>query len=312
MTDQNKHELSLLIKEKARELGFAGCGICKAEMLAEEEDHLKKWLSNGYQGNLKYMENHVDKRLDPGKLFAHAASVISVIINYRPVELIPTEDNYKIARYAYGKDHHKVIKNKLKTLIREIESKAGRIQARILIDSAPILEKAWTRRAGLGWVGKNSIVINPEIGSFFFPSEIVTDLELEYNEQSMADRCGNCTRCIDSCPTGALVAPGTLDARKCISYYTIEVDDPVPEELKGRFHDRIFGCDICQEVCPWNAKRIVQTEPSFRLSDDLKKMRKQDWENLSREDFDRIFAGMAIRRSKFEGLKRNIALVSGK
>jgi epoxyqueuosine reductase len=309
MNESIKYELSSFIRAKALELGFSHCGFSRADHLEQEEPYLQQWLSKGLHGDLKYMERQNEERLDPRKLLENSKTIISLLSNYYPENTIPKEDNYIICRYAYGRDHHKIIGSKLNTLIEEIEKKSGKIEARAYIDSGPVLEKAWAKRAGLGWVGKNTILINPEIGSFFFISDIITDLELDYNSSSINDHCGNCTECIDHCPTGALIGPRVLDVNRCIAYHTIESRGEMPRELKGHFNNRIFGCDICQECCPWNKKAVPHNEPQFLPSTELSGMRKKDWEKLSRADFDRLFGGSAIRRAKFEKLVENIEFV---
>jgi epoxyqueuosine reductase len=300
------HELSQWIKARASALGFAACGISEASFLGSEKERLDRWLLKGSQGEMDYMTRNLDKRLDPRVLLPGARSVISLIMNYFPGELLPEKDNYKIAKYAYGKDHHVVMKERLNRLIGEIKAFAGECQARAFIDSAPVMEKAWAERAGLGWRGKHSLIINPEIGSFFFIGDIITDLELEYDQHKVKDLCGSCTRCIDACPTGAITAPYVLDARKCISYNTIEYKGELPSSLKDKFNDRIFGCDICQDACPWNRRAKPTTESSFQPGQGLKEMNKEKWEQLTEEQFRDLFRNSAVIRTKYGGLMRNI------
>lgn len=304
-------QLTDYIKSEAINLGFTKCGIAKAEAMPEESQRLKKWLQKSWHGEMAWMENHFDKRTDPRKLLEGARSVIVVLFNYYPEKEIPAKDNYKISKYAYGIDYHYVIKDKLKTLIKKIKSKAGELHARPFVDSAPVLERSWASKAGLGWIGKNTCLINKEQGSYFFIGEIITDLELVYDEESVPNHCGGCTRCIDACPTHALDLLG-LDSRKCISYQTIEYrGDHIPEVDKEKFQDWIFGCDICQDVCPWNRLSEAHNEPTLKPNERLWAMRKNDWEQLSENEFKTVFKGSAVKRTKYKGLKRNIAFCKG-
>jgi epoxyqueuosine reductase len=310
--------LSEWIKTRALELGFSACGISKAEHLEKDDDRLRNWLLNGYQGGMSYMERNLEKRTDPRLLVDGAKSVITVLLNYYPAELLPEENNYKIARYAYGWDYHDVIKDKLRELVEDIKleignrkSEIGNLSARAFVDSAPVLDKAWAERAGLGWIGKNTCLIHPKLGSFLFVGEIITNLELEYDTGRVNDLCGGCTRCLDACPTGALVGARKLDARKCISYLTIEYKGELPESEKEKFHDWIFGCDICQEVCPWNRFAKPTQIEEFRPSEELKSMDKEKWHALDKEQFQKLFKGSAVKRTKFEGLRRNIDFLAG-
>jgi epoxyqueuosine reductase len=310
MQASDKKSLADAIKNKAGELGFYACGISKADYLEEEAIRLKKWLENGYHSGMSYMANHFEKRTDPRKLLENARSVISVLFNYAPKKPLPESDNYKISSYAYGKDYHFVLKRKLKQLITLIQNVAGEINARAFVDSASVLDRAWAIRSGLGWIGKNTCLITREQGSYFFIGEIITDLELEYDEQNLANHCGGCTRCIDACPTGAL-KPYELDANKCISNLTIEFKgDQIPVEFKGKFDDWIFGCDICQQVCPWNRLSEPHNELEFEPSEELLKIKKPDWENLSEEKFTEVFKSSPLKRAKFKGIKRNIRFVN--
>lgn len=300
------HEISGWIKARAAELGFSACGIAKAACLDKEAERLNNWLQLGHHGEMNYLARNVEKRLDPRKLFPGAKSVISVLLNYFPAENPPADNNYKIASYAYGRDYHLLIREKLNVLIDEIKARAGDFEARAFTDSAPVMDKAWAEKAGLGWIGKNTCLIHPKLGSFVFIGEIITTLELQYDTVRVNDLCGVCTRCIEACPTGAIMAPRLLDARKCISYSTIEFRGDLPTEEKENFNDWIFGCDICQDVCPWNRKALPNNEIDFQLKPGLKNMDKIKWERLSREEFNDLFRGSAVKRTKYEGLKRNI------
>jgi epoxyqueuosine reductase len=298
--------ISQWIRKRSAELGFEACGIARADHLADHDNWLKHWLSDGYHGEMNYLERNHEKRVDPRVLMPGAKSVIVFLKNYNPEKSLPEADNFKIARYAYGKDYHDVIKEKLKKLIAELGKLAGPIQARAFTDSAPVLERAWAEKAGLGWIGKNTCLIHPKLGSYVFIAEIITDLELDHDLGKVNDFCGGCTRCLDACPTGALSDPRSLDARKCISYLTIEYRGHLPEEHKPGFRDWIFGCDICQEVCPWNRKAQPHGEMEFNPATLLQEMNKAKWEGLSKEEFEILFRGSAVQRTGFEGLGRNI------
>lgn len=302
----NKDIITIKIKEKATELGFYSVGIAKAEFMEEEARHLEKWLSKSYHGEMSYMENHFDKRVDPTKLVPGARSVISLAYNYFTDQEQEDEMAPKIASYAYGKDYHKVIKKKLKEFLFYIIENFGQVTARIFVDSAPVLEREWAERAGLGWKGKNTLLINKDKGSFFFLAEIVLDLELDYDHR-LKDHCGTCTRCIDACPTDAIKEEGyILDASKCISYLTIELKNAIPDYFSGKMDNWMFGCDICQDVCPWNKFSSPHTEEKFLPQSELLGMKKDDWEEITEEIFDKVFQGSAVKRTKFSGLKRNI------
>ena len=292
------------IKEKALEFGFAAVGISGATFLEKESQHLKEWLDNGYHGEMQYMENHFEKRVDPRKLVEGAKSVISVLYNYYPKEK-QKKDTYKISKYAYGKDYHYVVKEKLNHLLEFIKTEIPGVNGRAFVDSAPVMDKVWAAKSGLGWIGKNTNLISKEFGSFAFIGELIIDLELDYDSVSIKDYCGNCSKCIDACPTQALT-PYVLDARKCISYLTIEKKGDLPQEIKGKWKDWIFGCDICQDVCPWNSKTKPNNEPQFQISDLLKNMKKEDWHNLNKQTFQKLFKNSPVERTKFEGLIRNI------
>lgn len=300
-----KHKaFSQLIKQKALELGFSAIGISKANFLEKESYQLKKWLDNGYHGEMHYMENHFEKRIDPRKLVEGAKSVISVLYNYFPKEQ-QRQDTYQISKYAYGIDYHYVVKEKLNLLFEYINSEIQEISGRAFVDSAPVMDKVWAAKSGLGWIGKNTNLISKEFGSFVFIGELIIDLELEYENEPVKDYCGNCSKCIDACPTKAL-SPYELDARKCISYLTIEKKGDLPQEIKGKWKDWIFGCDICQDVCPWNSKTKPNNEPQFQISDLLKNINKKEWHSLDKKQFKQIFKNSPVERTKFEGLKRNI------
>ena len=295
-----------LVKETAYNLGFEFVGIAKAEKMEEESRNLEEWLKNGMHGKMQYMENHFEKRTDPTKLVEGAKSVITLLYNYFPAEQQEDSTAPKLAKYAYGKDYHFVIKDKLKTFLEIIRTDIGEVDGRCFVDSAPVLERDWAKRSGLGWIGKNTLLIHPKRGSFFFLAELIIDLELEA-DGPIKDYCGRCTRCIDACPTEAISPKGyILDGSKCISYFTIELKESIPESNKGKFEDWMFGCDICQDVCPWNRFSKKHNEPEFDPHPDLLKMKKEDWEEMTKEVFQKIFKKSAVKRTKFEGLKRNI------
>ena len=293
------------IKRKALELGFSSCGISKARFLSEEEEKFEKWLSNGYHGTMSYLEKNIDKRLDPRILVPESKSIISLTYNYYPPKKLINKNNFIISKYAYGRDYHKVLKKKLKKLFNNMKEKIGNIEGRVFVDSAPVHERAWAKLSGLGWIGKNSLLINKDVGSYFFIAEIICDLELEY-DAPVSDRCGNCTRCIDACPTNAITQAQVIDSNKCISYLTIENKNSIPKELKNEMNQSIFGCDICQDICPWNRFSTPHNEKEFLPNQKLKKLRKKDWIELTEETFNRIFEGSAIKRAKYKGLKKNI------
>ena len=297
------------LKRKANNLGFLSCGISKAVFLEEEATKLENWLNDGKHGKMKYMENHFDMRLDPRKLVPDAKSVISLSYNYYNENLQKDKDAPKISKYAYGNDYHKVIKEKLKILFKELQKEFGDINGRVFIDSAPIMEKAWAAKSGLGWIGKNTNLISQKVGSFYFLAEIIVDLEFEY-DTPVTDHCGSCTACIDSCPTGALVKPYEIDASKCISYLTIELKDEIPSEFNGKMDNWAFGCDVCQDVCPWNRFSRKHNEPLFNPNQEMMKMGKKEWEELTEETFEVIFKNSAVKRTKYKGLKRNISFIS--
>jgi epoxyqueuosine reductase len=301
---------TLLIKQKSRDLGFFFCGISKAEFLEEEADHLETWLKRSYQGKMSYMENHFDKRLDPRLLVPGAKSVVSLLLNYYPEERQIDPDSPKISKYAYGEDYHFVIKDKLFELFHYIQEEIGEVAGRVFVDSAPVMDKVWAKKSGLGWVGKNSNLIHPRHGSFFFIAELIIDLDLE-PDGPIKDYCGTCTRCIDACPTDAIVEPYVVDGSKCISYLTIELKDQIiPSEFKGKMENWAFGCDICQDVCPWNRFSKPHNESRFKSSSDLLGLTKQEWTELTEEIFSELFKKSPVLRPGFDGLKRNIRFLT--
>ena len=299
-----KQQYTEMIKQEAQRLGFLSCGVSKAGFLEEEAPRLEAWLNKNMHGEMRYMENHFDKRLDPTKLVDGARSVVSLLLNYYPSEK-QTSEAYKISKYAYGQDYHHVIKHKLKSLIHFIETEIGEVAGRAFVDSAPVLDKAWAKKSGLGWIGKHSNLLTQKVGSFYFIAELIIDLDLEY-DTPVTDHCGSCTRCIDACPTDAIVAPYVVDGSKCISYFTIELKDNLPAEFKGKFDDWMFGCDVCQDVCPWNRFSTPHNEPLFHPKPELLSMTKGDWDELTQEVFSRVFQKSAVKRTKFTGLTRNI------
>lgn len=302
---KSKLQYTSLIKAKALALGFTSIGIAKAEFLEEEAPRLEKWLQNGLQGEMQYLENHFDKRLDPRLLVDGAKSVVSLSYNYFPEET-QVQDSYKLAKYAYGQDYHHVIKEKLKELTEFIHSEIGEVSGRAFTDSAPIMERAWAQKSGLGWNGKHSLMIQKQHGSFFFLAELILDLELEYDVPFHTNHCGTCTKCIDACPTSAILPNNTVNGSKCISYFTIELKNELPYSEKGKFEDWMFGCDICQDVCPWNRFSKAHSEPLFQPHPDLLQMTKTDWNEITEEVFRKVFQKSAVKRTKFKGLRRNV------
>ena len=303
----NPSKYAQIIKAEAMRLGFLSCGISRAGFLEEEAPRLENWLTKNMHGEMRYMENHFDKRLDPTKLVEGSKSVISLLLNYYPKET-QRDDSYKISKYAYGTDYHFVIKDKLKELLQFMKTEIGDIDGRAFVDSAPVLDKAWAAKSGLGWIGKNSNLLTQQVGSFYFIAELIVDLELE-TDSPVTDHCGTCTACIDACPTQAIVEPYKVDGSKCISYFTIELKEELPSSIKGQFDDWMFGCDICQDVCPWNKFSKPHNEPLFNPHPELLEMDKKAWEELTKETFDEIFRKSAVKRTKFEGLKRNISFL---
>lgn len=304
IASSQKENHSLQIKTEAKRLGFLSCGISKADFLEEEAPRLEKWLNKNMHGEMGYMENHFDKRLDPRKLVAGSKSVITVLLNYYP-EKEQINDTYKISKYAYGQDYHHVIKTKLRQLQEFISENIGEVNGRAFVDSAPVLDKAWAAKSGLGWIGKNSNLLTQQVGSFYFIGELIVDLELVY-DHAVTDHCGTCTACLDACPTQAIVEPYVVDGSKCISYFTIELKNELPTELKGSFDDWMFGCDVCQDVCPWNRFSKQHNEPLFNPDPELLSMTKKDWEEITEDVFKKVFKNSAVKRTKFEGLTRNI------
>jgi epoxyqueuosine reductase len=303
----NKEKYTQIIKAESKRLGFLSCGISKAEFLEQEAPRLEKWLNQNMQGQMSYMENHFDKRLNPTLLVDGAKSVISLLLNYYPAEL-QSQDSYKISKYAYGQDYHHVIKEKLNELLHFIQTEIGEVSGRAFVDSAPVLDKAWAAKSGLGWIGKNSNLITQKVGSFYFIAELIIDLELEYDSPT-TDHCGSCTACIDACPTEAIVAPYVVDGSKCISYFTIELKDNLPQEMKGKFDDWMFGCDVCQDVCPWNRFSKPHNEPLFQTTPEILSYSKSDWEEITNETFQKVFKNSALKRTKYEGIKKNISFI---
>ncbi len=300
----NKEKYTQLIKAESIRLGFLTCGISKAGFLEEEAPRLETWLNQNMNGQMSYMENHFDKRLNPTLLVDGAKSVISLLLNYYPAEL-QNQDAYKVSKYAYGQDYHYVIKEKLNELLHFIQTEIGEVSGRAFVDSAPVLDKAWAAKSGLGWMGKNSNLITQKVGSFYFIAELIVDLDLEYDTPT-TDHCGSCTACIDACPTEAIVAPYVVDGSKCISYFTIELKDNLPQEMKGKFDDWMFGCDVCQDVCPWNRFSKPHNEPLLRATPEILSYSKSDWEEITIETFQKVFKNSALKRTKYEGLLRNI------
>ncbi|CAA0153218.1 tRNA epoxyqueuosine(34) reductase QueG [Tenacibaculum maritimum] len=300
-----KEDYAQFIKEQAKRLGFLDCGIAKATFLEEEAFGLEQWLANGFHGEMHYMENHFDKRLDPRLLVDGAKSVISLSYNYYPPK-VQKEDSYKISKYAYGEDYHQVIKTKLRELLSLIHDEIGEVSGRAFVDSAPVLERAWAKKTGLGWTGKNTLLIQKQQGSFFFLAELIIDLELAYDDPFVTDHCGRCTRCIDACPTNAILPNSTVDGSKCISYVTIELKDQIPASFKDKMEGWMFGCDICQDVCPWNRFSKAHSEPLFSPKAHLLEMTKRDWEEVTEETFRKVFKKSPVKRTKFSGLTRNI------
>ena len=303
---RNKTNYSQLIKAEAEKLGFLFCGIAKAEFLEEEAPRLESWLEKNYHGEMAYMENHFDKRLDPRLLVDGAKSVISMGLNYYSDQQQTDPLAPKISRYAFGADYHDVIKQKLFLLLDFIRENIGEVGGRAFVDSAPVLDRAWAKKAGLGWIGKNGNLISKQKGSFFFLAELIIDLELEYDIAPTQDYCGSCTRCLDACPTYAIVAPSVVDGSRCISYLTIELKNEIPSAFKGKMNNWAFGCDICQDVCPWNRFSVLHQETAFLPPENLLEMSKQDWEEITEDTFKKVFKNSAVKRTKFKGLQRNI------
>ncbi|MES2891853.1 MAG: tRNA epoxyqueuosine(34) reductase QueG [Bacteroidota bacterium] len=298
-----------IIKELARRYGFDFCGIAKAVKLEDDARRLENWLNKGMHGKMQYMENHFDLRIDPVKLVPGARSIITLLLNYAPSEQQPA-DAPKIARYAFGNDYHEVIREKLNGILAEIRATIGEVHGRGFVDSAPVLERSWAQRTGLGWVGKNGNLLNKEAGSYFFIATLIVDLELEYDDPFAGDFCGTCTRCIDNCPTDAILPGKVVDGSKCISYFTIELKDALmPAGMKNQFDNWMFGCDVCQEVCPWNRFSKPTTEIKFSPLPAILNFTTSDWEDLTEEQFKIIFKNSPLKRSKFAGIKRNLRFI---
>jgi epoxyqueuosine reductase len=303
-----KDTYAKLIKAEANRLGFTACGISKAAFLEEEAPRLSQWLKENRNGKMAYMENHFDMRLDPTLLVPGAKSVVSLLYNYHNPEKVFGSDQLKISTYAYGEDYHKVVKDKLFELFQFIQDKIGEVGGRVFVDSAPVLEKAWAQKSGLGWLGKNGNIIHKKAGSYFFLSELILDVELA-EDVATTDHCGTCTACIDACPTEAIYAPKQVDGSKCISYLTIELKDEIPASFKNKTENWIFGCDICMDVCPWNRFAKKHQEPRFEPNPQLREMNKQDWEEITEDIFKKLFKNSPIQRTKYNGLKRNIDFI---
>jgi epoxyqueuosine reductase len=311
-TAMDKKELSIFLKNEAISLGFEGIAFAKAEEMTEEARRLEAWLNKGYQGEMSYMENHFDKRIDPRKLVEGAKTVISLMFNYFPEQQQSDPESPKLAKYAYGEDYHFVLKDKLKTLLQRLKDKIGDINGRCFVDSAPVLERDWAKRSGLGWIGKNTLLITPRKGSFFFLAELIVDVEFEY-DAPIKDYCGSCRRCIDACPTDAISEKGYLmDASKCISYLTIELRNEIPKEFTDKMENWFFGCDICQDVCPWNRFSKAHKEPAFNPKEGLLEMKKSDWMEITEDVFRHLFKNSALKRTKYEGIVRNLNFLSPK
>ncbi len=305
-----KQQLSAFIKQEANLLGFDACGIAPVSELKEDGIRLNNWLQNGYHAEMGYMQRNVDLRINPGLLVENARSVIVFLYNYYPSKSLDPDSEYLISKYAYGNDYHDVIREKLNLLISKLKDQVPEISIRGFVDSAPVLERAWATKAGLGWIGKNSMLISKQKGSYFFISELITDVELEYDQPMGGNYCGDCSHCMDACPTGAITDLRVVDAGKCISYLTIENKGEIPETLKGKYKQWIFGCDICQDVCPWNRFSSPHNEPLFEPSETLLKFQQKDWEQMDNEQYMHVFRKSAIKRAKFAGLKRNIDFIS--
>ncbi|WP_415376573.1 tRNA epoxyqueuosine(34) reductase QueG [Patiriisocius sp. Uisw_017] len=305
---KNKTKNTTLIKTEAARLGFLSCGISKAGFLEEEAPRLEAWLNKNMHGEMAYMENHFDKRLDPTKLVEGSKSVISLLLNYYPEEQ-QREDSFKISKYAFGTDYHFVIKEKLRGLLHFIQEEIGDVHGRAFVDSAPVLDKAWAAKSGLGWIGKHSNLLTQKVGSFYFIAELIVDLDLDY-DHPVTDHCGSCTACIDACPTQAIVNPYIVDGSKCISYATIELKNSIPASFSNHMEDWMFGCDVCQDVCPWNRFSKSHKEPLFNPHPELLSKSKKEWEEITKEVFNEIFKKSPVKRTKYEGLKRNIDFLS--
>ena len=302
---------SQVVKSIARQLGFSHCGIAEAGFLEEEAPRLEHWLKQGFQGEMHYMENHFDKRLDPRLLVDGARTVISLTYNYYTTEQQNT-DAPRISKYAYGEDYHQVVKEKLAEMMHRLSETLGEIHGRVFVDSAPVMERAWAAKSGIGWIGKHSLLINKQQGSFFFLAEIIIDMEMAYDAPFNSHHCGTCTACIDACPTQAIVADKVVDGSKCISYFTIELKDQLPDAFRDQFDDWMFGCDVCQDVCPWNRFSIQHREPRFQPDSRLLSMNRKEWMEITEELFRELFRKSAVKRTKYSGLTRNIRFLTTK
>lgn len=301
---------SIWIKQLAQKSGFDYCGIAKAQQLDKEAARLEKWLNQGMHGKMQYMENHFEMRIDPSKLVPGAKSVITFFKNYYP-STTTNETEIKISKYAYGSDYHEVIRSQLKLLLKHINEQFGEVQGRGFVDSAPVLERAWAEKAGIGWQGKNGMIINKQAGSFFFIATLIVDLELAYDDPIAKDFCGSCTRCIDACPTDAILPNKVVDGSKCISYFTIELKDQlIPENYKGKFDNWMFGCDTCQDVCPWNRFSKPNQEPLFSPIPEILNFKEKDWEEMTEEEFKKVFKNSPLKRSKYDGIRRNLKFLN--
>lgn len=306
-----KTERTQRIKAKAEALGFLSCGIAEAEFLEEEAPRLESWLNQNYHGEMSYMANHFEMRLDPRLLVDGAKSVISLSYNYYQ-DLNRNPESYKVAMYAQGEDYHFVVKEKVRELLDFIQDEIGEVNGRAFTDSAPIMEHAWARKAGIGWGGKNSLTLSKQKGSFFFLAELILDLDLVYDQPMETDHCGKCTRCIDACPTEAILPNRVVNGSQCISYFTIELKDQIPTEMKGKFDDWIFGCDVCQEVCPWNRFSLPTKQERFIGHEKINQMSKKEWEEITEDVFREIFKKSPVKRTKYVGLQRNIEFLKEK
>lgn len=307
----NTSSVEDFIRSHAARLGFDSCGFSKADFLEEEAPRLEKWLKDGMHGKMTYMENHFDKRLDPRKLVPGAKSVISLLLNYFPSEQQTDSSAPLVSKYAYGEDYHDVIRDKLKELVEVIKEKAGHIEGRVFVDSAPVLDRAWAKKSGLGWIGKNSNLISKQAGSFFFIAEIISDLELQ-PDHPVGDFCGTCNRCIEACPTGAIIKPYVVDGSKCISYFTIELKEEIPVSYSGKFENWVFGCDVCQDVCPWNRFSIPHKNERLKANQELLALNHEGWREMTEEVFKKIFSRSAVKRTGYKGLIRNLEFIRRK
>ena len=307
--NSSKEKYTKLIKSHAKSLGFMSCGISKVEFLEKEAPRLEQWLNQNRHGQMNYMSNHFDKRLDPGLLVPGAKSIVSLLLNYHSTQTQKDPQAPKISQYAFGEDYHGVIKKKLKDLMSFIHEEIGEVDGRVFVDSAPVMDKVWAEKSGLGWIGKNTNLISKKAGSFFFIAELIIDLELNYDPPT-TDHCGSCTACIDACPTEALIAPYQIDGSKCISYLTIELKDQIPSQFKGKMDQWAFGCDVCQTVCPWNRFSTQHQETALKPNNELLSLTKKDWEEMTEDVFGTLFKNSAIKRTKYEGIKRNIKFIS--